>query len=246
MHDVLGAFVRVVNDRRHESCHELDRMIVFQISRLERDDRVGGGMTLIEGVICKIRHLIENLVGDLLGDAVCETARNIFLRISVDKVAALLLHNGRFFLGHRAAHEVGPAHAVSAEIADDLHDLFLIDNTAVCRLKDRANLLTFIRDSVRMLLTSDVLRNEIHRARAIQCNTGDNVFQRMRFQLLHERLHTGALKLEHALAAPLSDHFHDRRIVVVDFAEVERLIGTAVRIYGDENTLCRPIRYICA
>jgi len=91
-------------------------------------------MGLVEGVLCEVRHVIVNLVCRLLVDPVGDTALYALFLISVNKVLALLRHDRRLFLRHGTAHKVASAEGISGEISDDLHDLLLVDDTAVGRL----------------------------------------------------------------------------------------------------------------
>ncbi len=53
------------------------------------------------------------------------------------KIFALLLHNIRLFLAHRAAHQVAAPQRISAKVAHNLHNLLLIDDTAIGGRKNR-------------------------------------------------------------------------------------------------------------
>ena len=179
-------------------------------------------MALIECVVREVHHLIEDAVRDRLRYTICKTARNALLFVSVDKIAALLLHDGLLLLGHRASDQVAPAHAVAAEIPHDLHDLLLIDNAAVGRLENRPHLLAVVSDSLGVFLAPDILGDEFHRARPVERDARYDILEAARLQLLHEILHAGAFKLEHALAPAAADHVHDRGVIVVDFGKVQR------------------------
>ena len=55
-------------------------------------------MGLVESVLCKVRHVIVNLVCRLLVDPIGDTALYALLRISVDEVLAFLRHDRRLLL----------------------------------------------------------------------------------------------------------------------------------------------------
>ena len=47
----------------HQRGEKLDRIVGLQISRLIGDERIGGGMRLVEAIAGEFRHLVENLIG---------------------------------------------------------------------------------------------------------------------------------------------------------------------------------------
>ena len=77
--------------------------------------------------------------------------------------------------------------------------------------------------ALRMHFTTNILRNEIHRAGTIERDAGNNIFERGGFEFLHEALHAGGLQLENAFGLPLSDHREHTGIVVIDRGKIERL-----------------------
>ena len=91
-------------------------------------------MGLIKGVFREVRHVIVDLVRCLLIDAVRDTALYALLGVSVDEVLALLRHDCRFFLRHGTAHKVTSTERISGQVSYDLHNLLLVDDTAVSRL----------------------------------------------------------------------------------------------------------------
>ena len=99
------------------------------------NDGVGCRMGFIEGVGGKGAHLVKQLICYLLTDAVGNTAdtldRAVLLFGSPDKVFALLLHDLVLLFGHGAAHQVRPSVGIASQLAADLHDLLLIDDTSV-------------------------------------------------------------------------------------------------------------------
>ena len=91
-------------------------------------------MGFIEGILRKVCHIIVDLVCRLLVDPIGDTALYTLFLVSVNEVLALLRHDRRLLLRHGTAHKVASAEGISGEVADDLHDLLLIDDTAVGRL----------------------------------------------------------------------------------------------------------------
>ena len=98
MEDILCYLARVIDYGSHKRRHKFHRVVIFQICRLVGHHCIGRRMGLIEGIFCKVRHLIKNMVCDLLRDAFCNTARHMLLLIAVDEILPLLRHNGFLFL----------------------------------------------------------------------------------------------------------------------------------------------------
>ena len=88
-------------------------------------------MGLVEGILGKINHFIINLLGCLLWNAVCDTARHALLRISEDEILPFLLHDGSLFLGHGTTYQVASSQGITCQLLYDLHNLLLVDNAAV-------------------------------------------------------------------------------------------------------------------
>ncbi len=101
----------------------------LQVRRLIGDQRVSRGVRFVEAVAREGLHLIEDLGGRLGIDF-------LFLR-AVDETLALARHLLGIFLAHRAAENVGVAHAVAGEDLGNLHDLLLVDDDAVSVLERR-------------------------------------------------------------------------------------------------------------
>ena len=103
-------------------------------------------MRLVEGILREVDHLVIDVVRRRLIDAPRDAARDVLLRISIDEVLPLLLHDLRLLLTHGTAYEVRASHRVAGEITHDLHHLLLVDDTAIGRLEDRTDLRTVITD----------------------------------------------------------------------------------------------------
>ena len=139
---------------------------------LVSDHRIGGGVGLIKCIFGKVDHLVKDMVCHILRDAPPDTAFHAFFLIAVDEVCPLLRHDIGLFLGlgtgaddhHRGLH-------------NNLHDLFLIDDTSVGRLQNLFQFRTAVADAVSVILSFDIFRNKIHRARTVQRDSGDNILQ---------------------------------------------------------------------
>ena len=80
---------------------------------------------------------------------------------------------------------------------------------------------TIICDGRTVILSSDVLRNEIHRTRTVQRDSGNDIFQIMRLQFLHEPFHSGTLKLEHTIRLTGSDIIQDLLIIIINLIDIQ-------------------------
>ena len=138
-------------------------------------------MRFVECVLCKIHHGIVDLIRRLLTDTVCNTAFDPLLLISVNEIVALRINDILLFLTHRTADVIRLSHGIAGKILHDLHDLLLVDNTAICRLQDRFQFLAGVCDALRLVFSLNVLWNEIHRSRTVQRDSGDNILQTLRF-----------------------------------------------------------------
>ena len=197
--DILSHLVRHFYNGCHKCRHKFHRIIIFQKSRLIRNHRIRSRMRFIERILCKIDHLIVDLVCNLLRNTICNAARNALCFISVNKVLALFFHDGGFFLGHRTAPQVASSKRVTRQITYDLHNLLLIYDTAICRLQNRLQLRAVILDRIRVIFTTDILRDKIHRTRTVQGNSRDHILKTLRLQFLHEVFHTRTFQLEHTV-----------------------------------------------
>src|SRR5699024_3049617 len=126
----------VVDHGGHERRHELHRIVIFQPCSLIGHHRIAGRMGLVEGVLGKIHHLIIDFSCHLFRNSVFHTAGNALLLISVNEVVPLLFHHGLLLFTHGTAHQIASSHGVSAQIPHDLHNLLLVDNTAVGGLQN--------------------------------------------------------------------------------------------------------------
>ena len=196
---------------------------MLQPCRLIGHHRVGRRVGLIEGILGEINHLIVNLLGCGLRNPICNAAGHSLFLIPVYEVLPLLLHDRGLLLRHGAAHQIAPSQRVARQLLYDLHDLLLIDDTAVGGFQNLLQLRTVIGNRLRVILSPDVLGNEIHGAGPVQRDSRDDVLQIFRLQLLHEVLHAAAFQLEHALSLSRADGSIDCRIVIINLIHVDGL-----------------------
>ena len=96
----------------------------LQPGGLVGDQRVSGGVALVEAVAGELVDQIEQLVRLVCGNPVHP-------RTALDEARALGVHLGLDLLAHRAAQQVGLAEAGAGEHLGRLHHLLLIDEDAV-------------------------------------------------------------------------------------------------------------------
>ena len=173
-------------------------------------------MGFIKGVLGKIHHFIIDLGSNLLRNPLCHASRHLLLFISVNKVGALLFHNGLLLFAHGTPHQIAPSQGIASQVADDLHDLLLVHDTAIGRLQDRFQLGTAVGNRGSIVLSPDIFGNKVHWPRTVQRNSRNDVLQVLRPELLHEAFHSAAFKLEHAVRFSCSDGSQNLLIVHVN------------------------------
>ena len=165
--------------------------MTFEIGCLVGDDRVGGRMRFVEGVFGKGRHLVENPVGRLFGNAVSDSARNgrrsVGIVLPVDKDLPFGRHDVRFLFGHRPPYKVGAPEGISRKLPADLHDLLLIEKASAGRRKDRLQLRVEKTNILRVFTVVDKGRDRGGRAGSIDRGRRRQVFDRTRLHL-HQHL----------------------------------------------------------
>ena len=164
-------------------------------------------MGFIKGIGSEADHLIIDLIGNLLGDTIGNAALYSFFLVSVDKVLPLRFHHLCLLFGHGTAHQITSSITVACQTPDDLHNLLLVNNTAIGSCKNRFKLWTVICNGISVASSLNILRNKVHRARTIQRNTGYDLCHVLRLQLFHKLLHPGTLQLEYSLGPPTGYEF---------------------------------------
>ena len=134
--NIFSNLIWEINNRCHKCSHKFYRIIVLQICCLVGNNCIGCCMGLIKGILCKINHIIIDLICSFLINSICNTSGNSLCFISINKVLALLFHDRGLLFGHCTAHQVASAQSITCQITDDLHNLLLIDNTPIRRLQD--------------------------------------------------------------------------------------------------------------
>ena len=185
----VAHLVGVVHDEREVRGHERGRMVRLEVRGLVRDERVRGGVRLVEAVARELLHEVEELRRLRLGDAVLHRA--------LDEDAAMLGHLLGLLLAHRAAQEVGAAQRVAADLLGDLHHLFLVHHHAVRRRQDRLQARIHVRGALAPRLARDEVGDELHRAGPVERDERDDVLEARDRRLLQELAHAARFELEH-------------------------------------------------
>ncbi len=225
----LGAefrqLVGVAHIQRHRRRHELHRMMRLHIGGLEGDQRVGGGVTLVEAVVGELGQQFEDGVGLVLLDVVLDRAG--------DEARALLLHFGADLLAHGAAQQIGFAERVARHRLGDLHHLFLVDDDAEGFLQDRLQHRMQVFRLLVAMLARAIGRDVRHRTGTIKRDQRDDVFETVRPHVDQRAPHALAFNLEHA------DHFAARqhgvtwRIVDRQRTKIEFDIALLQQLHGN-------------
>ena len=155
-------------------------------------------MALVERVVAGGLEAGPHLVGHrrrhvLLGEALHER----------------LLEGGHqlvVLLADGLAQVVRLGRAEPADPAGDGHVLLLVDGHAVRGLQDGAQRLVVVDDRRRVLLVARVGRDELHGARPVERDDGDEVLELRGPDLAQRLLHAGALELEHAGGVAAGEH----------------------------------------
>ena len=155
-------------------------------------------MAFIEGVFCKARHFVKN--------ALCRGGVRSACNRPAQKFLPLLCHDLRFLFGHGAPHHIRAPQGIPRDHAADLHHLLLVDNAAVCDIKNFPQLRQRIFHMLRMRAVFKIARNGIHWAGAIQRNRRNNILKVLRLHFFKQLAHACALQLKHPAALPRAEH----------------------------------------
>ena len=205
-------------------------------SRFVREHRIRRRVRLVERVFRKALHLVEDIVGDvfvyperersgdrglrLFFDHSGRGIDRLFRRCAVQEYVALSGHDVGLLLAHRAAQYVRRPERITRERLHDLHDLFLIDKTAVSHVEYRFEQRMLVGDIFGMVFRLYVFGYAVHRSRTVERYSRYDVFEAVRLQLLHELFHARGFELEHRVGIAAAYLFVDVGIVVTQFFEI--------------------------
>ena len=194
-------------------------------------------MRLVERVRSECDHVLKYGLCSCSRYAVSGAARYLnialFIRLAVDEVLLLFKHHLHFLFAHRAAHQIGAAERIAAEVTHYLHYLLLIDKAAVSDAQDRLEVRIYVFHVVRMLLVVYVFRDRVHRTRSVKRYSRDYVLKAAWPEVLHEVGHSAALQLEHSLCISVRDELIYFRIVEIHGRKVN--IYAMIRFYHAER-----------
>ena len=178
-------------------------------------------MGIIKSIFGEINHFIIDFICRCLINSICNTAWNSLCFISVNKVLALLFHDRGLLFGHCTAHQVASAQSITCQVTNDLHNLFLIDNTPISRLQDWLQLRAVVTDGIRTVFAPDILGDKIHGARAVKRNSCDHIFQTLRLQFLHEVFHSRTFKLKYTIRTTGAKGIQNLFIIIINLLHIQ-------------------------
>ena len=129
--NILGDLIRNIQNARQQRRQILARIVALEVRRAERHDRVANRVRLVERIVCKIHDLVKQTCRNCFGHAALDGAVNAQLLVAVDEVDALLFQLLHLLFTHGAAHHICLAERISRKALEHLHNLFLIDHTAI-------------------------------------------------------------------------------------------------------------------
>ena len=204
----------VLQNACHERRHIITEIMAFQVGGLVRDERIRGGMALVEGIGREALHLVEDLVGDCLRDAVRQTPHTaVGILRTVQENLALADHLLMLLFRHVPAHNIRTPVAVARQLPADLHDLLLIDDTAVGFAEDALKHGVQVGDFRPAVAVLDIRPDAVHRSRTVQGKRRDDVLHVLRSERRQEVPHTVAFELEHAGGIAGGDQPVDCRVI---------------------------------
>jgi hypothetical protein len=178
--DELDDVVGVVPVARHETGHELVRVVVLEPRGLVGDPPVRRRVRPVEAVAGEEGHEVEHLAGHLAIHAARHRAGH--------EPLLLLVHDRLVFFAHRAAEQVGAAQAVAGQHLGDLHDLLLVDDDPVGVLEDRLQLRVDVVDRLAPVLAVDEVVDHpaLERAGPVERDRRHDVLELVRLELLQD------------------------------------------------------------
>ena len=209
--DEVDDLFRLVALDEEQRGHVLHRVVGFEVGGLHTDDRVVRRMAFVKTIACKKFNIAINFCGGFFGDAVAVAA--------FDEDFLVLLDVRGFFLADGAAHQVGVTRRIACQLAQNLDDLFLVDDDAVGLGEDGGQRGVLVFHRLFFVHAADELGDVFQRAGAIEGDGGDDMLE-------HAGLHLGQHSA-HALAFHLED--------AADFAAGEQLerLGRGFALEGD-------------
>ena len=162
--------------------------------------RIASCVGFVEGILRKRIQLFVDFLSNFLGDAIVYATGDSFAiggpSATMDEQLAQVLHHLRFLFGHGIANVVGKSGRKTCKFFYQLHNLLLVDNTAVCYCQDRLHRWVQVVNFGFVELASDKVVDVLHWAGTIQGNTSDDFFQVGGLHAVHKVGHATTFKLE--------------------------------------------------
>ena len=234
--DIFRHLPGVVQHTGQQGRQVLPGVVIFQIGGLVRNRGIGRRMGFVKGIGGKALHLGENLQGNVLGNPAAHAALHqhlsLFIHQAMEENLLFLVHHLDFFLGHGAPHHIGPAQRITGQLAENLHNLLLIDNAPIGHLQDFFQPRVAVGHLFRMMAVFHIGGDELHGARPVQGDHGDQIFQGFGAQIHNHPLHAGGFKLENPLCCTACQHVIHRAVVKGDGFQQEIRFPLADILHG--------------
>ena len=217
----LRELVGIAHVEGHRRREELDRIVRLHIGGLIGDERVGGGVALVEAVVGEPLEQFEDRLG--------LRAIDVALDATGDEAAALLLHLAADLLAHRAPQQVGLAERIAGQDLRGLHHLLLVDDDAEGLAQDRLELGMDVVGLLHAVLARAIGRDVRHRTRPVERDQRDDVLEAVRPHVEQRAPHALTFQLEDAHRLGARQHGvglfvveRDRREIDLDAALAQR------------------------
>src|SRR5436190_10468206 len=203
--DVERHAVLRAHDGRDQRGHVLARVVRAHVRGAVGDERVAGGVGLVEGVVLGSFHVLPELVRD--------ARRRAGLGAALEELLLEGGHQRVDLLADRLAQVVGLARREAGDLLRDLQVLLLVDARPVRDAGDRLEPRVDVGDLLLAVLAARVDRDVLHRARPVERDERDQILEDGRLDLLERLAHARRLELEDAGRVALREHPVDLLVV---------------------------------
>ena len=178
--NVVTDFTDIVDHAGHSRCHEFRPIMGLEVRRLPGYVGISCRMGLVETIAGEIDHEVEYLVGNVVGNGV--------LPRPFQEISPLGDQDGFLFLAHGTAQQISLSQGKAAHDRGDLHDLFLVEDDAICILEDRLQQRVQVSDFLFTVTALDEIIDHAaaQRARTVEGDERDHVFKVLRRQFLDQ------------------------------------------------------------
>ena len=214
--------VGVAHVQRHGGGKKFHRIVRLHIRGLIRNERISGGVALVESIVGEAFQQLENHFCLRLLNPALDAARH--------ETAALLLHLAANLLSHGAPQQICFAERVTGQQLRRLHDLFLIDDDAERFAQHRLQLGMNVIRLLQTVLARAIGRDIRHRARPVERDQGDDILETIGPHIEQRPPHALTFQLEDAHRFGAREHGigffvieRDRREIDLDPALAQKL-----------------------